>query len=250
MELRVLVIEDDPLARDLLVTLLKTYEGVVVIGEPGHFEAARERLLVPDYDLVFLDVQLFERNGFDLVPFVAQSARLIFVTGHEDHAVRAFEVNALDYIVKPITARRLSAALERAHQACTGVEEAVRPLAVDDRLFLRGATAGGMFAALGEIAVVRSSENYSEVILLSGEHAIVRRTMQDWENILPAETFLRVHRTAIVNVACVDRVERDADETARLILRGTGRAVPVSRRLWAAVRARLAESGGDRVQRH
>jgi two-component system, LytTR family, response regulator len=247
--LRVLIIEDDPLAGDLLVALLAVHKGVSVVGRVSRFDEARDRLAEPDYDLVFLDIQLFNCNGFDLVPHVGRQARIVFVTGFEQHALRAFEVNALDYIVKPIKASRLAAALAKAHDIRRPPQELPR-LQRDDQVFLRGTTSGGRFVDLKEIALVRSSENYSEVVLTSGDLMFVRRTMQAWENILPVETFVRVHRTAIVNFDCIERVVRDTDETTQLWLRGAAKAVPVSRRQWNEIRTRLADVARLPIQRH
>ncbi len=247
--LRVLMVEDDPLALQLLTALLASRSDITLVGSATCFADARQCLTKADYDLVFLDVQLFDGNGFDLVPHVSRQARIVFLTGCEQHALRAFEVNALDYIVKPITSKRLAAVVERAQES-SGANRALPRLSRDDQIFLRGATAGGIFAELKEIAVVRSSENYSEVVLASGDHTIVRRTMQSWERVLPVDSFVRVHRTAIVNLECIERVVREPDETTQLWLRGAHKSVPVSRRQWNEVRTRLAAAGHTPIQRH
>lgn len=247
--LRVLIVEDDPLASQLLAGLLQCREDVVVLAVVAEFDAAQERLEQGDYDLVFLDIHLHHRDGFDLVPHVARSARIVFITGYEQHALRAFAVNALDYIVKPITAARLAAALERAHES-SALPAGSRRLQPTDRIFLRGAATGGFFTQLEDIALVRSSENYSEVVLVSGDRTIVRRTMQAWEAVLPLDPFVRVHRTAIVNLRCVERVEHPAGETRKLRLRGFAKPVPVSRRSWADLRTRLAAASIRPIQRH
>jgi len=97
---------------------------------------------------------------------------------------------------------------------------------------------------------VRSSENYSEVVLASGERTIVRRTMQTWEDILPLDPFVRIHRTAIVNLRYVERLEHKAGDSRKLWLRGVARPVPVSRRLWVELRTRLATVSLRPIQRH
>ncbi len=139
--LRVLIVEDDPLASQLLSGFLQRRDDALVLEVVAEFAAAQARLQIPDYDLVFLDIQLQQQDGFDLVPHVVRSARIIFVTGYAQHALRAFAVNALDYILKPVTAARLAATLERAHEANPTPAEP-RRLRRTDRIFLRGASTG------------------------------------------------------------------------------------------------------------
>jgi two-component system LytT family response regulator len=237
--LRTLIVEDDPFASELLTTLLRRHHAEVeVLAVIGDFETARARLAQADYDLVFLDVQLVAGSGFDLVPFVPPHAWIVFITGSEQHALRAFEVNALDYIVKPITARRLDQCLRRALSPPTELDGDGQAIAAN-RIYLRGRTASGRFVPLESIVAVLSSENYTEVLLDTGERSIVRRTMKAWEDILPADVFMRVHRTVIANCSCIERVVRESDEQTSLTLRGHSRPVPVSRRIWARLKPRL-----------
>ncbi len=250
MNLRVLIVEDDSLAADLLGGLLRLHPDVEVVAVLADFAAARARLAEPGYDLVFLDIELAAQSGFDLVPHVSSQARVVFLTGHRDHALRAFEVDALDYIVKPITAARLEVALQRARVARRRAAEGDAAAERDGQIFLRGPNLGGTFTALDRIAVVRSSENYSEVILISGERSIVRRTMHAWAALLPDGPFVRVHRTAIVNFHCVQRIVREPDESTHLLLRGLAHPVPVSRRYWSGLRVKLAGAGLLGIQRH
>src|SRR4051812_48452693 len=97
-----LIIDDEPPARTVLRALLAAHAGTTIIGEAGTMRAARELLEEADYSLVFLDIQLRGGSGFDLVPLVRAGAAVIFVTAHDEHALRAFEVNAIDYLLKPV----------------------------------------------------------------------------------------------------------------------------------------------------
>ena len=98
--LKALIIDDEPAARDDLRRLLAAHAEITVAGEAGRFAAAEELLRTADYDLVFLDVELRGGTGFDLLPHVRPEAWIIFVTAHSHYAVRAFEVNALDFLMK------------------------------------------------------------------------------------------------------------------------------------------------------
>ena len=110
-----LLIDDEADAReDLRVSLEPHLETVTIVGEAGKIDEAQQRLARDDYDLVFLDVQLRGGTGFELVPHVRPEARIVFVTAHDTYALRAFEVNAVDYLLKPISPARLAEALTRA----------------------------------------------------------------------------------------------------------------------------------------
>jgi two-component system LytT family response regulator len=238
--LHVLIIDDDPLACELLRhQLTLAAPEARVLAELHSAAAAEERLGLNDYDVVFLDVQLPVGNGFDLVPFVHPDAAIIFVTARDDHAVRAFEVNAVDYILKPVVEARLAEALRRVKRTNRHKVEPPRKYTAKDRIFLRGAAAGGRFVPVGEITAIVSSENYSEVSLACGERWFVRQTMRSWEQSLPADTFLRVHRTAIVNLRRVERIDRNETENTSLKVQGTRKSVPVGRRIWPHLKIQL-----------
>ncbi len=110
---------------------------------------------------------------------------------------------------------------------------------MQDSVFLRGAADGGRFVTIDHIVAIVSSENYSEVLLADGERWLIRKTMQAWEAMLPADTFIRVRRTAIVNLGCIERIERDANENTALVLRGVRTPLAAGRRAWPMLKARL-----------
>jgi two-component system LytT family response regulator len=136
--MRALIIDDEPPACEALRALLADHASVVIVGELGTMAAARACLTADDYDLVFLDIQLRGGSGFDLVPLVRAEARIVFVTAYDQHALRAFEVNALDYLVKPVAPARLAAALARlAAPTPAASPPPARPWLIDDRVLLK-----------------------------------------------------------------------------------------------------------------
>src|SRR5690242_11409511 len=108
---RALIIDDEIAAREELRSLLAAHPSITVTGEAGTMSNARALLTGGNYDLVFLDIQLLGGLGFDLLPHVREPANVVFVSGHDGYAIRAFEVNALDYLLKPATAARLATTL-------------------------------------------------------------------------------------------------------------------------------------------
>jgi two-component system, LytTR family, response regulator len=234
--LRAILIDDEPPARDILRALLAAHPDVVVMAEAGTLASAREALARDDYDLVFLDIQLRGGTGFDLVPHVRTGAKIIFVTAFDSHALRAFEVNALDYLLKPVAPQRLARALARLTQS---PEPSALPLTPDDRVLLKLGSGQERFVLLTDIRLLASCENYSEVTLSGSEHFLVRKTMKAWETALPSSHFLRVHRTAIVNVSHITRIERVTESTSRVHLDGVADPVTVSYRYLPTLREAL-----------
>lgn len=233
--IRALLIEDEPNARLILRRMLAHYANIQVVGESGSLRGARSLLARGNYNLVFLDIRLADGSGFDLVPLVRRHARIIFVTAHDEHALRAFEVNALDYLTKPLASWRLAESLRRfTGQAPELQPGAARPLA-DDDLALLPAGDHQRFASLRQIVLIEAHGNYSLVRLADGGREMVRRGLKAWVELLPAGTFLRVHRTAVVNLAHATGYRRNGPKSVSLHLSHLRRPVPVSREQWAAV---------------
>jgi two-component system LytT family response regulator len=245
---RTLLIDDEPAARAELRWLLEAHPDYTVVGEAATFAQASLLLRTAAYDLVLLDIQLIGGTGFDLVPLIAPAARVIFITAYDQHAVRAFEVNALDYLLKPVSTTRFAAALARLTPAAETAPTASPSLAtppsrpaprLDDQLLLKLDSANARFVRLGEIRSIAAAENYTEVVLTTGEKLFVRRTMKAWEDLLPPAAFGRVHRTVIVALAHIDRIVRLNRTTFEVYLRGQREPLPVSYRLIPELRATL-----------
>jgi len=243
--LRALLIDDEPAARDDLREMLAAHADVSIVGEAGLLPAARALLARDDYTLVFLDVQLRGGTGFDLAPHVREGAAIVFVTGFERFAVRAFEVNALDYLVKPVTAERLATTLRRLSAVAASArpsEEVPAPgaFAPDDRVFLKNER-GARLVPVTDLSAIISRENYTDALLADGARFFMRRTLKAWEESLPADLFLRVHRTTLVNLRHIERISEPDGETPQLHLRGVTDPVACSHRLSPELRRRLGK---------
>ncbi len=240
---RVLLIDDEPPARATLRQLLSAHPEVVIVGEAGLIPQATTLLERSDYDLVFLDVQLRGGTGFDLAPLVREGARIIFVTGFDQHALRAFEINALDYILKPLQPERLAAALRRVTGAKPPAAETLTPalpaLAPGDTAYVKTGPGTMRFVSLPAIVTIFSADNYSEVHVANGERILTRQTLAAWEALLPVSHFMRVHRSLIVNIARIDGIAHEGRD--RTLLRLVDRREPVAARReeWPRLRARL-----------
>ncbi len=257
-----LLIDDESLAREEFRRLLLPHPHIRVIDEADDVPAARTRLACRDYDLVFLDIELAGGTGFDLVPHVAPHAEIIFVTAHDRFALRAFEVNALDYLLKPVSPARLAQSLGRlgapqppdptaastspaTPESGLDSEAAETPLAAvtaNDTVFLKNHQ-GARFVPVKAIAAVTSCDNYSEVFVSDHSRYLVRRSLKTWETALPTDLFVRVHRQAIVNLGHLERIEGLDRDTPSLLLRGVKQPVVCSHRLSPELRRRLDSRG-------
>ena len=204
---------------------------VRVVGEAERVRTAAELVRTGDADVVFLDVQLAGESGLELLSLIDPSVAVVFVTAFDQYAVRAFEVNALDYLLKPVAPARLARAIERLGKPNDGVAApSTEPkLVYQDRLFLRLDDRMG-FVKVAEIVSIVSDGDYSVVRLASGRTHRARKSLREWVARLPENAFARVHRSTIVNLDFVERVEEWSHFSYRLYLRGVPEPVTMSRR--------------------
>jgi len=203
-----IIIEDEEAGRIQLRNLLEEIGGLVLIGEAATCAAGQTLLKEhPETDLVLLDVELPDGTGFDLIERLQNPPKIIFITHYEAYALRAFEINALDYIQKPLTRARLESALERLNS--TPLDR--RPtepenLNPDDLILL---TTGNQkyFTRVSNIIAVESDENYTHVIRADGQRFVLKKTLTAWETQLPPALFHRAGRSHLINMNAVDRME-------------------------------------------
>lgn len=225
---RAVVVDDEPGARDDLCALLSDQGDVDVVGEASTVVEARRLIARERPDLVFLDIRLDRESGFDLVGTQRPECDVVFVTAHAEHAVRAFEVNALDYLLKPVVPSRLRATLDRLRAGGTGDPRPARPLEHEDWLFL-SVGRQRRFLRVSDISHVTAAGDYSIVHTLDGEEIRVGRPLRQWQERLPGSHFLRIHRSSIVNLDRVTRVEPWSNYTHRVYLSGVKRPLTMSR---------------------
>lgn len=238
---RTLVVDDESLARARVTRLLRAHEDVEVVGEAASLGEAERLYAELSPDLIFLDIEMPDGTGFELFERADISCPVIFVTAYDEHAVRAFEVNALDYLLKPLEAKRLAQSLGRLRQRAG--EQSSPRLRSGDRIAFR---ADGVlrFLALDEVASVESAGDYSELHCVDGRSWLCSQTMREWEARLPAEHFLRIHRATIVALRQVVELAPTSGSTFEIRLAGTGRRLGVSRSSLKRLRERLSRLEG------
>ncbi len=247
MTLRALLVDDEAAARRNLRALLRAHPEITIAGEAADAAEARRRIAEDRPDVVFLDIQMPGESGFDLLASLDDPPAIIFVTAYDRYAIRAFEVNALDYLLKPVDPRRLASALARlpkpdvVESELSADFEPVR-LTVDDRILLDSGCRRHLVAVRG-IERIEADGEYSQACLAStGETFMVRRSLKTWMRMLPDALFFRIHRATIINLAFVESIERNAG-TAGVVVLGVrgGKPLPVSRRFAPALLRRLKD---------
>ncbi|WP_221030508.1 LytR/AlgR family response regulator transcription factor [Actomonas aquatica] len=245
--LRTLLIDDEPLARLELRRLLKTHPQIEIVGEAGTLNAARALLADTPFDLVFLDIQLRGGSGFDLLDRIPPHAHIVFVTAYDRYAVRAFEVNALDYLLKPVTSARLASSLQRVLAAPTSAADdttaaAAMPLLPDDRVLVKTSDAT-RFVPVQSIVSVTSNENYTELQLADAQKLMTLRTLKSWEACLPTAFFVRIHRQTLINLAHVRAIVRGEGESVQFQFDDPLPPLSASRRRVSDLKQRLEAAG-------
>ncbi len=233
--MRAMIIDDEPFIREGLRHMLRAHEDIDVVCEAGTVSDAKKKLLENDLDILFLDIQLRGGTGFDLVPFVDQSVEIIFITAHDEFAIRAFEINALDYILKPVTAHRLAESIlklpihgKAEKKADTPVPGPLNP---EDHVFVK-TDSGQLFIDLAEIiAISPFGGNYTSLHLKNGQNHVCRKTFKVWENILPPSVFIRIHRSAIINLNFIESITSDQEGSCLINLSQQSEPFTVSRRM-------------------
>ncbi len=228
-----LIVDDEPLARKGLRELLVAHSEMVVIGEAARLSEARALVAQTSPDLIFIDIQLYGESGFDLLDDLPEKTAVIFVTAFDRYAVRAFEVNALDYLLKPITPERLEQALAR-HTP----RPADAVLQTGDRVFLKLGRKS-WFEPLQNICAICADNDHSSVWLTNGKRVVIRRSLRDWERTLPVQDFMRTHRKSIINLSSVCAVKTMAEGGLHLLVDGSDEPILVSRRHAAELHRRL-----------
>ncbi|MDB4912751.1 MAG: LytTr DNA-binding region [Gemmatimonadetes bacterium] len=216
--LRSIIVDDEPAARTLLQDLL-TGEPTTVIGSYGNPRAAIEAILRDKPDLLFLDVEMPVLNGFDVLDALGDDLppAVVFVTAFKDHAIEAFDVSAADYVLKPVDGERLHRAIVRAVQrvaagsegdatASTRAVLAARPIAQYTRVIPVGTRDRISLQRVNDIVWFEADRKYIRVHTPAERH-VIRLTMQSLEARLDPERFIRVSRSAIVNMEYIEHIE-------------------------------------------
>ena len=239
MKLKTIIVDDERLARKELRLLLSDFQEISIVGEAKNLSETVKLIGNEKPDVVFLDIQLRHENGFDLFDKVAQNFKLIFVTAFDEFAIRAFEINALDYLLKPVNPKRLKTAIERLfEQEESQNETPLRKLKIDDRLFLEIGE-NSRFLQISGISYISASGDYTEIFMIGGKKTLIEKPLKEWEERLPERHFIRIHRSTIINLNEIESIEILHNRTMEVSLKNVTRLFSVSRRYAAKLKEKF-----------
>ncbi len=233
--MKALIVEDEQLAVDNLVFYLKEYP-IEIIGSASKISDAIKIIKRSKPEVVFLDINLSGENGFDLFDRIDNSFKTIFVTAYDEYAIRAFEVNALDYILKPLRKERIDKAMNRLLDGETKVVNHSK-YTIDDSLFFTHGNRAS-FTRLKDICYIEADSCYSKVVLSGTSTKVLPQTLKRWEELLPQEVFVRVHRSYIVNIGQVEEIKKRSNGTYGVSFKNTGSSIEISRRYACALKTK------------
>lgn len=225
--MKALIIDDERLARNELRRLLEPFSSIEVVGEAGNADEAVKLIGELRPDLLFLDINMPGKDGFELLAALESAPHVVFVTAYDEHAVKAFDVNALDYLLKPIDPERLAAAVNKLAQLPKEQDATRENLTASDRIFIKDGERC-WFVALREVRLLESEGNYVRVRF--GENKpLVLRSLNNLEKRLDPHVFFRANRKQMVNLAFVQKIEPWFSGGLNCTL-SSGEVVEVSRR--------------------
>lgn len=237
--MKAIVVEDVKVARDGLVNMLREYELVEVAGQAGNVQDALRLIDQHEPELLFLDIQLPGESAFDLLAKLDYRPKLVFTTAYSDYALKAFDFYTVDYLLKPISRERLTAAIAKLELESSddNTLNSNEQLGVDSKVFIRDADQNHM-VALGDIFLFESCKNHTRVYF-ANQKPFVHRALSHIEERLPKSHFFRINRNQIVNLQQISEVIGSHSSSYELIMSPSLR-LNVSRRQSVALKDLLS----------
>ena len=241
---RAIIVDDEPLARDVLRELLAAHDDIEIVAECANGFEAIKAVAELSPDLLLLDVQMPKLDGFDVLELIGTRIPAIFVTAFDTYALRAFEVHAVDYLLKPFGAERLAEALGRARERLrpddpplagllTTVRAGRAPL---ERILIRDRSDVHVIPA-AKIDYIEAQDDYVAVTA-GGRSHLKEQTLSELESLLDPDRFVRIHRRYLLNVARLAKITQ-AVSGSRIAVLADGTELPISRSGFARLRERL-----------
>ena len=231
MPLKAIIVDDERLARAELKKMLQDYPDINVIDEAANAEEGIEKIETQNPDIIFLDIQMPGKTGFDLLASLEKAPHVIFTTAYDEYALKAFDVNALDYLLKPIEPKRLADAVHKLHDEISKEKDPHSgnrgPLTEADQVFVKDGERC-WFVKLSEIRLFESVGNYAKVYFATNKPLILK-SLNALEERLDDHVFFRANRKHIINLRWIEKIEPYFNGGLLVELKG-GEKIEVSRR--------------------
>ena len=244
--MRAIIIDDERLARKELNNLLENYPEIEIVDQAVNADEALEKIIQLDPDLIFLDIQMPGKTGFELLEELEKVPKVIFTTAYDEFAIKAFDVNALDYLLKPIQEERLKDAITKvlavqasalAKRAQEGVSEIKQQLGMNDQVFVKDGDRC-WFISLKEIRLFESDGNYIKVYF-NNVKPMIHKSLNALDEKLDERSFFRASRKHIINLSWIETIETWFNGGLLVQLKG-GEKVEVSRRQAARFKEKMS----------
>lgn len=228
MNYTTLIIDDERLAREEVRRALENYPEFTIVGEANNVEVAKTLIEKEQPDIIFLDIHMPGKSGFDLLEELGTVPEVVFTTAYDQYAVQAFEVNALDYLVKPLREERFAQTIEKVKLEFQKQEEEQRaPLASHQKIFIKDGEKV-YFIALSQVSLIESMDNYVR-LYFGNEKPMIKRSLNQLEERLDPKIFFRANRSQIINTEYIQEIQPFFNNKLRLVLT-TGEIVDLSSR--------------------
>lgn len=225
---KTLIVDDERLAREEVRRALKGYSEFCIVGEANNVEVAIDLIEAKQPDVLFLDIHMPGKSGFDLLDELKTVPEVIFTTAYDQYAVKAFEVNALDYLVKPLREERFARAIEKVKiELKKKADEKERPFASHQKIFIKDGEKVH-FIALGNISLIESMDNYAQ-LHFGNEKIMIKRSLNILEKKLDPNVFFRANRSQIINTDYIKDIQPYFNNKLRIVLMA-GKTIEVSTR--------------------
>ena len=235
-KIKAIVVDDERLARKDLILLLNEFNNISVVDEVDSVPSAKMAIEKYKPDVVFLDIQMPGESGFDLINQINISTKIIFVTAFDEFAIRAFEVNAVDYLLKPINPERLREAINRLEKSTKAIN--LNILNYDDHLLLN-INSNLRFIKINSIVTISSAGDYSSILTSDTKKGLTLKTLKEWETRLPEKHFCRIHRSHIINLNYLDRLEEWFKNSYKVYMKDIDEPLEMSRRYVSKLKNQL-----------
>ncbi|MBI1223313.1 MAG: response regulator [Bacteroidetes bacterium] len=239
MAFSTIIVEDSDIYRKVLEEIVRSNKDLDLIASTGDFEEAKVILETMIPDLILLDIEIGSMTSFDLIPFINPQCRIVFVTSHPDYAVKAFEISAVDYLVKPVTMERLNQAINRfkitleGGNKDAGVSE--EKFSMDQRVMVADDDRYTLIE-VARIMYIEALGNYVQLFTGPETRLVTYGSIKNWVNRLPAKHFFQIHRSTIINLEFLERIEKYTNDTGRAYLKGKTEPLEISRNYFSLMK--------------
>lgn len=230
---RAIIVDDEPLARLEIIRLLGSYPQIIIVDEADSVQTAKNLIELLQPDLLFLDINLGTQSGFDLLEITERNFQIIFITAYDKYAIRAFEINALDYLLKPVHPERLRESIARlGHPLRNELKIKLEPF---DKILVNNQSCS-KFVTISSINYIEAKGDYTKINTHNSGTGIVHQTIKKWIELLPRNMFLQIHRSYIVNINNILEIKKRNNSSYQVMLSNINKQIPLSRTFFEKIK--------------